>query len=136
MTHASTNSSVMLEIDRERTGDLIVCQFVDRHSLFLRVIQDFILPSRLKCCDNVCSTRVNSELQYRLVSYVPISVLQSDNVTTTIRNLATFDCSPIVDRIQFAFMFNLITLLVMLVIFALRGVIRDCSRRHNRQKLL
>jgi sulfate adenylyltransferase subunit 1 (EFTu-like GTPase family) len=116
MTHASTNSSDMLEIDRERTGDLIVCQFVDRHSLFLRVI--------------------HSELQYRLVSYVPISVLQSDNVTTTIRNLATFDCSPIVDRIQFAFMFNLITLLVMLVIFALRGVIRDCSRRHNRQKLL
>jgi hypothetical protein len=139
LQHTNGINSTM-EIDRERTGDLIVCRFVDKHSLFLRVIQDFILPSRLKCSDGVCRTRVNSEVQYTLVSYLPIRELQAatDNVTVVTRNVATFDCSPMMDRIQFAFMLTLITLLVMLLFLGLRGFGFDFVRRvtlgANRQK--
>ena len=111
----------VINLDRDRHGDIITCEFVQKHSLILRLIQGFILPGRLKCRDGVCRSPFNAEHEYKLVSLVEVPIHATlDNSTTVTRTLATFDCNTIRDRIQFSGMLTIIALLVLFFIFKLR----------------
>jgi hypothetical protein len=103
----------VLLLDRDRNGDILTCEFVQKHSLILRLIQGFVLPGRLRCMGSVCVAPYNAEHQYKLLSCVPIN-------GTVPRNVATFDCTPIRDRMQFCALLTVIALLVLSFVFSLR----------------